>query len=110
MNEEPILNLNKDEKPHSKNKTVGRISRLFQKKPKKKSSMAPSISSICLSEQQQGLSKQSIYQSSSSIASSHLSTQQTQQQQYIDSSDRNSYLDTRSIQLNNDTGKVNIYT
>jgi hypothetical protein len=107
MNEEPILNLNKDEKSHSKNKAVGRISRLFQKKPKKKSSMAPSISSICLSEEQQSLSNQSNYHSSSSIASSHLSTQQPQQQ-YIDTSDRNSYLDTRSIQLNNDNGKINI--
>lgn len=109
MNEEPILNLNKDEKPHSKNKTVGRISRLFQKKPKKKSSsLAPSISSISLSEQQQqqqhGLSKQSTYQSSSSIASSQISAQQ--QQQYLEASDRNSYMDTRSIQMNNDAGKI----
>ncbi|KAL9536818.1 hypothetical protein MBANPS3_012339 [Mucor bainieri] len=109
MNEEPIISLNKDEKSHSKNKTVGRISRLFQKKPKKKSSgsLAPSISSISISEhqQQQGLSKQSTYQSSSSIASSQISF--PQQQQYLDASDRNSYLDTRSAQVNNDAASIN---
>ncbi|GAN10538.1 eukaryotic translation initiation factor 3 subunit J-like [Mucor ambiguus] len=107
MNEEPIISLNKDEKSHSKNKTVGRISRLFQKKPKKKSSsLAPSASSVSLSEQQQqqGLSKQSNYQSSSSIASSQVSVPQ---QQYLDASDRNSYLDTRSIQMNNDAASIN---
>ncbi|KAK4511185.1 uncharacterized protein ATC70_012399 [Mucor velutinosus] len=108
MNEEPIINLNKDEKLHSKNKTVGRISRLFQKKPKKKSSsLAPSISSVSLSEQQQqqGLSKQSTYQSSSSIASSQISV--PPQQQYLDASDRNSYLDTRNIQINSDAASSN---
>ncbi|KAI9267579.1 hypothetical protein EDC94DRAFT_692076 [Helicostylum pulchrum] len=54
----------------SKNKTVGRISRLFQKKPKKKS-MASSVSSMSLSDP--ALSKQNTYQSSSSIASSQQS-------------------------------------
>ncbi|KAG2233222.1 hypothetical protein INT48_007642 [Thamnidium elegans] len=54
----------------SKNKTVGRISRLFQKKPKKKS-MASSVSSMSLSDP--ALSKQNTYQSSSSITSSQQS-------------------------------------
>ncbi|OAD05929.1 hypothetical protein MUCCIDRAFT_106489 [Mucor lusitanicus CBS 277.49] len=103
--------MSKDEKSQPKNKTVGRISRLFQKKPKKKSSgnLAPSISSVSLSEQQ-GLSKQATYQSSSSIASSQISVpqqQQQQQQQFLDTSDRSSYLDTRSIQMNNDAASIN---
>jgi hypothetical protein len=60
-----------DREEKSKNKTVGRISRLFQKKPKKKS-IASSISSLSLSDP--ALSKKTTFQSSSSIASSsHLS-------------------------------------
>ncbi|KAI8637034.1 hypothetical protein BD408DRAFT_375839 [Parasitella parasitica] len=117
MNEEPILELSKNEKSQSKTKSVGgRISRLFQKKPKKKSSLAPSISSISLSEQQQTLSKQFTYQSSSSIASSHQSIQQQQQQQqqmqpphqqpYIETPERNSSLDSRSIQMNSDNASI----
>ncbi|CEP17008.1 hypothetical protein [Parasitella parasitica] len=113
MNEDPILELNKDEKSQSKNKSVGgRISRLFQKKPKKKSSLAPSISSISLSEQQT-LSKQSTYQSTSSIASSHQSIQYSQpmqpphQQPYIEALERNSSLESRSVQMNSDNASIN---
>lgn len=54
----------------TKNKTVGRISRLFQKKPKKKT-MASSVSSMSLSDP--ALSKHNTYQSSTSIASSQQS-------------------------------------
>jgi hypothetical protein len=63
MNE---ITIDREEK--SKNKTVGRISRLFQKKPKKKS-VASSISSLSLSDP--ALSKQTT--ASSIASSSHLS-------------------------------------
>ncbi|KAI7888614.1 uncharacterized protein EV154DRAFT_517211 [Mucor mucedo] len=56
------------EKSSSKNKTVGRISRLFQKKPKKKN-MTSSLSSMSLSDTTLS-SKPTTFQSSSSIASS----------------------------------------
>lgn len=63
-----IRKMNEVENPEkSKNKTVGRISRLFQKKPKKK--MTSSLSSMSLSDP--ALSKgATAFQSSSSIASS----------------------------------------
>lgn len=63
--------MNELENPEkSKNKTVGRISRLFQKKPKKKN-MTSSFSSMSLSDP--ALSKQNTFQSSSSISSSQKS-------------------------------------
>lgn len=57
------------EKSSSKNKTVARISRIFQKKPKKKN-MTSSLSSMSLSDLS---SKPNTFQSSSSIASSSVS-------------------------------------
>ncbi|KAI7902525.1 uncharacterized protein BX663DRAFT_435699 [Cokeromyces recurvatus] len=84
---------------NSKNKTMSRISRLFQKKPKKKS-MTPSVFSLTLSDST--LSKQPTYQSTTSITSSHLSIQNM-----LEVSDTKSHLEQLSIN-DNDSGSAHL--
>lgn len=68
----------------SKIKTVGRISRLFQKKPKAKTSLTSSVSTLSISDPV--LSKQPSFQS---ISSAHLSLSETPQ--------RDSSLDSKNL-------------
>lgn len=68
----------------SKNKSIGRISRLFQKKPKSKTSITSSISSLSISDPI--LSKQPSFQS---ISSAQLSI--------AEKPPRNSSLDSKNL-------------
>ncbi|KAI9470833.1 MAG: hypothetical protein EXX96DRAFT_585886 [Benjaminiella poitrasii] len=103
MNEQQQQQQVIDEKSvNSKNKTMSRISRLFQKKSKKKSAAMSSSSVFSLTLSDPSLSKQQTYQSSSSISSSHLSMQNM-----LELSERNSYLESsNNINDNNDSGSV----